>query len=241
MRYVISDIHGCTNTLNGMLWDKLKITKDDTVYFTGDYSDRGPNSRAVLDLLFDKIDCGYKFELCLGNHEAWLLEQYRLKFTDPSWLTWGGNETLKSFGVNSVTKIDPGYINKLSVLPTMIVLDDWVLVHAGLNFHLDDPIWDSLEDEKIWARGLGKADKKKLGGRRVIVGHTPENLDTIKFYIKANSTKISLDNCVYSKDKSGKYGNLCAYCLDTNELFIQPTIDKITWESPRKEKTIYSY
>ena len=48
-KIIIGDIHGCFLTLNKLLFDDLKINKSDTLYFLGDYIDRGPSSKQVID------------------------------------------------------------------------------------------------------------------------------------------------------------------------------------------------
>ncbi len=52
-RFVIGDIHGCIKTLETLLFDKCRITTGDNLCFVGDYIDRGPNPRAVLDLIIE--------------------------------------------------------------------------------------------------------------------------------------------------------------------------------------------
>jgi serine/threonine protein phosphatase 1 len=233
MRYVIPDIHGCAETLRSMLWDTLEINEKDIVYFLGDYIDRGPSSKLVLDLIMDAIKDGYDFRPTKGNHDDWLLQQYDEKFTDAVWQTWGGDETLESFGVRSVTEIPWYYIKFLRKLPNVIVEDDWVFSHAGLNFNRANPIEDATENDLLWNRVQGHPTKKQIGGRRSCMGHSPENLPTIKFHVKQGSCRLTLDNCVYDTTKDPEYGNLCCYCIDTNELHSIRRIDEVTWEPPK--------
>ncbi len=93
---VIGDIHGCADLL-GRLLDRLDRNHPDARrVFVGDYVDRGPDSRQVLDLLRNKEDA-----VCLiGNHEEMMLE-----FIDQPaegavrWLRNGGQATLASYGI----------------------------------------------------------------------------------------------------------------------------------------------
>ena len=48
-RWIIPDIHGCTKTLSVLLENLLKVTKHDELYFLGDYIDRGPDGKGVID------------------------------------------------------------------------------------------------------------------------------------------------------------------------------------------------
>ena len=50
-RFAIADVHGCLNTLRRMVEDILKLGEDDVLYLLGDYIDRGPDSKGVLDYL----------------------------------------------------------------------------------------------------------------------------------------------------------------------------------------------
>ncbi len=94
---VIGDIHGRADLLK-ILLDKIsREDSDATLIFVGDYVDRGPDSRGVVDML-RTLDAA----ICLrGNHEAMLLE-----FLDEPiekgghWLRNGGVETLSSYGIS---------------------------------------------------------------------------------------------------------------------------------------------
>jgi serine/threonine protein phosphatase 1 len=57
-QYVISDIHGCYFTLTKLL-NKIGPSEEDEIYFLGDYIDRGPASKEVIDYLIDLKESGY--------------------------------------------------------------------------------------------------------------------------------------------------------------------------------------
>ncbi|MDZ7740515.1 MAG: hypothetical protein U5Q03_01820 [Bacteroidota bacterium] len=98
---------------------------------------------------------------------------------------------------------------------------DCFLVHAGLNFHIPDP----LEDKKamVWKRDI-KYDEDFLSGRKLIHGHTPQPLENIQLQLAKNSKTVNLDaGCVY-KNKKG-LGNLVALNLDQWRLLVQENID----------------
>ena len=52
---VVGDIHGCVHTLSELLFQKVKVTTEDDIYFLGDYVNKGPDSKGVLDLILDLI------------------------------------------------------------------------------------------------------------------------------------------------------------------------------------------
>ena len=92
----IGDIHGCPDALATLI-DALAPSRDDTIVLLGDYIDRGPNSRGVLDRL---IALGGRCRLVplLGNHEEALLDALRDSNSLRRWLTLGGADTLRSYG-----------------------------------------------------------------------------------------------------------------------------------------------
>ena len=50
-RWIIPDIHGCLRTVKALLENTLLVTKHDQLYFLGDYIDRGPDGKGVIDYL----------------------------------------------------------------------------------------------------------------------------------------------------------------------------------------------
>src|SRR5215218_3872950 len=92
----IGDIHGCSAALDALI-DAIRPRPEDTIVTLGDYIDRGPDSRGVLDRL---IDLGRRCRLVplLGNHDQMLLN-VRLGKAPINWLlAFGGTTTLDSYG-----------------------------------------------------------------------------------------------------------------------------------------------
>ncbi|VTR94618.1 serine threonine protein phosphatase : Serine/threonine protein phosphatase OS=Rhodopirellula baltica (strain SH1) GN=RB5905 PE=4 SV=1: Metallophos [Gemmata massiliana] len=92
----IGDIHGCANALTALL-DAVAPERDDTVVTLGDYTDRGPDSRRVIDRLIALAGQCNLIPL-LGNHEEALLDALRDTSSLRRWLTLGGADTLRSYG-----------------------------------------------------------------------------------------------------------------------------------------------
>jgi serine/threonine protein phosphatase 1 len=67
----ISDIHGNNKTFLDLL-DKIALTKDDELYLLGDYIDRGPDSKGVIDTIWKLMDDNYRVFCIKGNHEEML-------------------------------------------------------------------------------------------------------------------------------------------------------------------------
>ena len=57
-RWVVPDIHGCLKTLKTLLETRINLTRLDLVYFLGDYIDRGPDSKGIIDYIMPPQ--GYK-------------------------------------------------------------------------------------------------------------------------------------------------------------------------------------
>jgi serine/threonine protein phosphatase 1 len=103
--YATGDIHGRLDLLRATL---ARIAADLVrrptprfrLIFLGDHVDRGPDSAGVVDLLIDAASDGDG--VCLaGNHDLWLTAfLVEPEEAGPSWLRWGGEETLASYGVD---------------------------------------------------------------------------------------------------------------------------------------------
>lgn len=95
--WAIGDVHGCSDLLDQI----LEQMNDDPVIFVGDLIDRGPDSRKVLEKVFDLCSSNtQKYQTLMGNHEQLLLDF----LNDPegsgrSWTRFGGLQTLASFGI----------------------------------------------------------------------------------------------------------------------------------------------
>ena len=58
-RWVIPDIHGHIKTLKSLIEDRIALSKSDVIYFLGDYIDRGPDSKSVIDFIMSLQDSGF--------------------------------------------------------------------------------------------------------------------------------------------------------------------------------------
>lgn len=218
--FVIGDVHGCAATLRQLVGEKLHPSPPDRVYLLGDLIDRGPDSRGVLDFVFDLRRRGLFVASIRGNHE----EMFLHSGDDPRnlwlWAANGGLATLASFQVDGPGDVPPPYRDFLAALPLYIVLDDFVLVHAGLNFDAHDPFEDT--EAMLWTRSPF-VDRPSIGGRRLICGHTTTSRALVEASL--GSDKIMLDNgCVFPERP--ELGNLAALELGSMTLFLQPNVDR---------------
>jgi serine/threonine protein phosphatase 1 len=235
-RWIIPDIHGCFKTLRGLFDHYIAPSKEDELYFLGDYIDRGPDSKGVIDYLMDLEEQGFRVHLIKGNHEESAVNACRqeherkryIGFQGPNtakmaWRRFGGKETMQSFGIKDLRDMPQKYIDWMDQMPTHLELEKYVLVHAGLNFEEDDPFTD--DHSKMWLRDFA-ARPEKIGGRLLIHGHVPLSLEEI-FMMRDNPDNfghIDLDNGVYMAGRQG-YGNLVALELNSMELYSQYNLD----------------
>lgn len=212
-RFTISDIHGHNLTFERLL-KKIRFQKSDELIILGDYIDRGPDSKAVLDTIMNLKDQNYKITCLMGNHEQMLLQTVEDPSFKSNWIRNGGDITLSSFSTSSIEKIPQKYIDFISSLKLYHELEDYIFVHAGVNMLAENPLED--KDSLLWLRDWeGKYNQKWLGNRTVIHGHTPMCRNNILSQGEYNEKVIGIDNGCFV-DRPG-YGSLCALDIDSFE------------------------
>ena len=223
-RFAIGDIHGCSKTFRRLL-EVITLEKDDVLFLVGDLIDRGPDSKGVIDTVLSLVENGFDIRCCLGNHEdMMLLAVHKGVFEDLlEWLENGGVTTLKSYGVNHPQEIPERHLCYLESLPLYHITKGFVVVHAGIDCTLEDPFSEVGGEHMLWDRG-GRVDIGRLGGRRVVSGHSVRTLEEIRRSLGKKHLRID-NGCVYGPRCPGK-GNLVAVDLDTLEQFIQKNIDE---------------
>jgi len=134
--WVIPDIHGCSKTLKALIEDMIRPSKYDWLYFLGDYIDRGPDSKGVIDYLMYLQEEEYNSRFLLGNHEDVFLKTYEAEFQKmkflgiklsnqikKDWFDMFGHSTLDSFGVKNISDIPIKYIEWIKNLELYIELE----------------------------------------------------------------------------------------------------------------------
>ncbi|MGH7004248.1 MAG: metallophosphoesterase, partial [Alphaproteobacteria bacterium] len=102
--YAVGDVHGRADLLEKMhaaiLKDALDVPAErKVVVYLGDYVDRGPASKKVVDILLDRPLAGFERVHLMGNHESFLIEFLNDLEAGPGWFFNGGIATLASYGV----------------------------------------------------------------------------------------------------------------------------------------------
>ncbi len=211
--YVIGDVHGCLAELASLV-ESLPLKRDDTVIFLGDYIDRGPDARGVIDYLVELRQRGEQKTVFLrGNHEDMMLSFMGLSgHHGDAFLLNGGVETLASYGVAApagrpeagdgqrlLETLPSDHVEFFVRLEPWYFMDGFLCVHAGIN---PGRSWeDQVGEELIWIRHEFIANPHALS-RTVLFGHTP--MKDVFFNLPY---KIGLDTGLV-------YGNALS-CLET--------------------------
>lgn len=224
MLYAISDIHGCCATFKALVKDKIKLQKTDKLFLLGDFIDRGPDSKGVLDFVMKLIEDGYQVFPLIGNHEWMLLkglEQFDMEY---SWLENGGRDTLVSFGATNIHEIPKKYIEFMKDFALYIDIPGYYLVHAGFNFEIEDFLESKYS--MLWIRHwYTEINHDLLGDKIIIHGHTPKKKEDMEDdFQNMPYPAINIDAGCYAKHRQG-YGYLCAVNLTELQLYFQQNID----------------
>ncbi len=240
--WIIPDLHGCAATLETLLHQKIKPDKADRLIFLGDYIDRGPDSKGVLDLIMDLQKNGFRVTALKGNHEescvkAWYAEKDKKSFwgikgkttEQKQWEKFGGKQTLDSFGVSNAAGIPEKYIRWMEQLEYYVETGKFVAVHAGLDFDDDNP-FENLR-YMLWVREF-VVKPEKINHKILIHGHVPVNLELIDMAVKQkNPPFIDLDNGIYMTGRAG-YGNLVVLETEAMKYWVQTVVDAVDYNKP---------
>ena len=188
--YAVGDVHGRADLLEKIFGsidaDLNSRPAEATIeVFLGDYIDRGPASRKVLDRLIDRRRSHQT--LCLrGNHEAYMLEFLEDSTIFDEWSRYGGRETLMSYGLIPSLNINPDervrlanafkhalpekHHRFLTGLRTTFTCGDFHFVHAGVRPGI--PLREQSKEDLMWIREDFLTYEEQF--EKIIVhGHTP--------------------------------------------------------------------
>ena len=168
----IGDIHGCAKALNALL-DAIEPEEDDTVVTLGDYIDRGPDARGVIDRLL-RLEEQCILVPLLGNHEVMMMASREDATQLSFWLQYGGRETLESYGgmEGSFDEIPEAHFDFIGRCAIYHETDEYIFVHA--NYAANIPLAKQSEMLLLWEH-LGEDEPRPhCSGKTIIVGHTPQ-------------------------------------------------------------------
>lgn len=233
--YAVGDIHGRLDLLEQLL-DMLETDIHETVssvsailaptvIFLGDYIDRGPQSAGVIDRLASiEQQGGPELVFLRGNHDQALLDFIANPASGPTWASYGGLDTLASYGVplpsmrthveqwaKTATilaeKLPMRHLRFLEDLAPLHVSGSYAFAHAGVR--PDMPLNSQSLDDLLWIREPFLSSRRELS-HVIVHGHTP----TTEPY--KDSRRIGIDTGAYTS------GRLTAVrLLGNTQTFIQ--------------------
>jgi serine/threonine protein phosphatase 1 len=207
--YAVGDIHGRADLLD-QVFDRIDadLTANPVPHgievFLGDYIDRGPASREVLDRLVAR-SLTHRSVFLKGNHETYLASFVANPGLLKDWQRYGGLETLISYGIAPSINADmdtqarlaaaldqalpESHCRFLAGLKLSFTCGDFLFVHAGVRPGI--PLAKQREDDLLWIRQdflLYEGDFGKI----VVHGHTPVSEPDLR------RNRINIDTGAYA-------------------------------------------
>ncbi|WP_189407218.1 metallophosphoesterase family protein [Mesorhizobium sp. M1A.F.Ca.ET.072.01.1.1] len=224
--YAIGDVHGCYDELRTLEQkielDALQFRGRKTIIMLGDYVDRGPNSRRVVEHLMAPPPEGFMRVCLAGNHEVAMLAYLDGHLSLEPWLRVGGRETLFSYGIDpdrladlygSSEEVDERireaipatHVAFMRTLPVMICSERFLFVHAGIRPGIALEAQDEADLLNIRSEFLAAAHRLD---RWVVHGHTIVDVPTL------DGRRLGIDTGAFQSGRLtalrivGKYGRL---------------------------------
>ena len=231
--FAIGDIHGCLKQL-ASLQDKIfnyptYNKESDLIIYLGDYIDRGPNSKDVIQHILKLQKEKVNSIFLMGNHEQIMIDFVFNKINNLKyWLGLGADQTFRSykieiaefikdgFGDDNIDRLRSVLLNELSNehiyflknLRLSYSVGKYLFVHGGIN--PEKALKDQDKMDFLWSRSNQFFDKNFKFEQIIIHGHTPEkevinfpyriNIDTGCFF----SGKLSCV-CINNKNKKREF------------------------------------
>jgi serine/threonine protein phosphatase 1 len=207
--YAVGDIHGRADLLEPLFeridYDvKASSPRDCTEVFLGDYIDRGPHSRQVLDLLIDRR-LAHATMFLMGNHELLASQVVRDSTAMTAWKRIGGGATLVSYGVTVPDRADPNaeeraaiafrqalpesHCHFLESLALTFTAGDFFFAHAGVRPGIR--LTKQSQHDLLWIRDDFLLHEEDFG-KVIVHGHTPAAQPDIR------PNRINIDTGAYA-------------------------------------------
>lgn len=207
--YAIGDVHGRADLLeqqHALMEADFKANSTPAVHlvYLGDYVDRGPDSRGVLERLTGGISDFVNVTLLLGNHEEMLLRFLEDPSLGPTWRYLGGLETMHSYGldVGNVlkesgypglsqrfnAKLPPHHRALFTRMKLSITIGDYFFCHAGVRPGI--PLEQQQQQDLLWIRDKFLTSDDDFG-KVVVHGHSPTDQPDFR------ANRINIDTGAY--------------------------------------------
>ncbi|HWB03666.1 MAG TPA: metallophosphoesterase family protein [Verrucomicrobiales bacterium] len=172
---VIGDIHGCSTALDHVL-GMVRLQKSDTLITLGDYVDRGPDSKTVIERLL-QINSFCTLVPLKGNHEVMMIASRQDPEYEPTWRGHGGEQTLVSYAPQKPNpSLDDVPAEHWQFIEHQCLdyfeTDTHIFVHASLWPEM--PMSEQPDLMLFW-EFLTINQKPHVSGKTVICGHTAQD------------------------------------------------------------------
>ncbi len=170
--FAIGDIHGNLSHLEQLMEEikpALNLQKD-TLVFLGDYIDRGPDSKGVVDFILQlRKDLPHVIGL-KGNHEDMFLDWVLNGRNYDLYLYNGGGGTIRNYSLEGEFKLPQEHLDFFTSLLLYYETEEYIFVHAGLRGGI--PLEEQDPRDLLWIRDEFILSPHNFG-KIVIFGHTP--------------------------------------------------------------------
>ncbi len=168
----IGDIHGCATAFDTLL-KAVQPQPEDTIVTLGDYVDRGPDSKGIIDRLLD-LRQTHQLVPLRGNHELMMVGSRDGTHPKSDWLRRGGREALASYSSSKRRKLADVPDRHWDFIEN-ICLDWWesdthFFVHATADANL--PIHQQPESKLFWEKFDNPPPH--YSGKVMVCGHTSQ-------------------------------------------------------------------
>ncbi len=167
-QFAIGDIHGCAKALRSLI-EEIAPGPDDELIFLGDYIDRGPDSKDVIEQII-ALQKVCRVIALRGNHEIMLMGVIA-GLDDTIWSHCGGQATLASYG-GTLDKIPADHLEFLRSLQAYHVTEESIFVHANYVASISMDLQE--ETTLFWKHLDFPRPSAHCSGKRVFLGHTPQ-------------------------------------------------------------------
>lgn len=167
----VGDVHGCLAALTALL-DAVQPQPDDTLVFLGDYVDRGPDSRGVLERLI-QLSSECQLISLLGNHDE-LFMKVCAGANDllVNWLMFGGEATLASYGNPELEHVPQEHLRFIRNCPMYHENGEYIFIHG--SYHPELPMSRQSPRLMTWGKIRPEPPGPHCSGKTVILGHTAQ-------------------------------------------------------------------
>lgn len=208
--WAIGDVHGFSLALSRLL-DRIQPEPDDSIVMLGDYVDRGPDSRGVLERVL-RLQKECRLIPLRGNHEDmiltllerekngtlhrpawknWFSKKTQLELAD--WLELGGRQTLASYGMltTRISQILPEHLEFMRQTQLFHETDAFIFAHAAYVPQL--AMEDQPKEALLYHRLRVSVPEPHFSGKKVFVGHSAQRSGEILDC----GHLVCVDTCLY--------------------------------------------